>query len=557
MERMLGMLLALLVVGQAAQAQTVVPPASTDPGRLRERIEAPLSPPEAARLPELRGAGQGPLPESARALRIILSAVRVEGSTVYSAGQLQAWTSPYVGREVTGAEIYALAQALTTRYRNDGYFLSLVIVPPQSVAGGVLTLRAIEGYVAQVRVEGDPRLRERLQEIGAQIQATRPLSAEVLERYLLIANDFPGLRLRSVLSPSQTVGAADLTLIASVRDVEGFYSYDNYGSRYLGPGQSTAGLTVNQLLGINDQWRLIGAGTGNSEMGYVQLSYTQTIGIEGLQLNASASQARTRPGDTLRAFDVRGYSDAWTLGLAYPWLRTRNQSVSVRIAYDHADIRSDILGARVSEDHIRALRAGLGWRVLDALGGQNTLDLDYSKGLGGTQEDDPLKSRVGADGQFSKVTMEYTRQQPLGGRWSLGLGLAGQWTPERPLLSSEQFALGGRRYGRAYDAAELVGDRGWALRIEPRHHGASDGYWLRAWQLFGFYDVGEVGRFGTQSAGTPWHQSLASAGLGTRLHLVGSATVQLEAAWPMTRTPASQSGEGKSARLLGSLIISF
>lgn len=557
MERTLGVLLVLLVAGHAARAQTVVPPASADPGRLRGRIEAPLSPPEAMRLPELKGAGQAQVPESVRALRITLSAVQVEGSTVYTPEQLQTQTASYVGREISGADIYALAQALTTRYRNDGYFLSVVIVPPQSLTGGVLSLRVIEGHIASVRVEGDPRLREKLQAIGAQIQAARPLSAEALERYLLIANDFPGLRLRSVLAPSQTVGAADLTLIASVRDVEGFYSYDNYGSRYLGPGQSTAGLTVNQLLGINDQWRIIGAGTGNSEMGYAQLSYAQTLNIEGLQLNATVSQARTRPGDSLRAFDVRGYSDAWTLGLVFPWLRTRNQSVSMRLAYDHADIRSDILGSRVSEDHIRALRAGLGWRGLDALGGQNTLDLDYSKGLGGTQEDDPLKSRVGADGQFSKVTMEYTRQQPLGGNWSLGLGLAGQWTPERPLLSSEQFALGGRRYGRAYDAAELVGDRGWALRVEPRRQGVTDGDWLRAWQLFGFYDVGEVGRFGTQSAGTPWHQSLASAGLGTRLHLVGSASVQLEAAWPMTRTPASPSGEGKSARLLGSLLISF
>lgn len=557
MERKLGILWVVLLAAHAVAAQTVVPPASTDPGRVRERIEAPLSPPGAVRLPDIQGAGQDSVPEAIRTLRVTLSAVRVEGSTVYGAEQLQALTAAYVGLEISGAEIYALAQALTTRYRNDGYFLSLVVVPPQSLTGGVLSLRAIEGHVASVRIEGDPRLREKLQEIGEKIQASRPLSAQVLERYLLIANDFPGLRLRSVLSPSQTVGAADLTLIASVRDVEGFYSYDNYGSRYLGPNQSTAGLTVNQLLGINDQWRLIGAGTGSSEMGYVQLSYTQTLNVEGLQLTASASQARTRPGDTLRAFDVRGYSDAWTLGFVYPWLRTRNHSVSTRLAYDHADIRSDILGARVSEDHIRALRAGLGWRLLDALDGQNSLELDYSKGLGGTQEDDPLKSRIGADGQFSKVTMEYTRQQPLGGRWSLGLGLAGQWTPERPLLSSEQFALGGRRYGRAYDAAELVGDRGWALRIEPRRQGVTDADWLRAWQLFGFYDVGEVGRFGTQSAGTPWHQSLASAGLGTRLHLVGSVTVQLEAAWPMTRTPTSQTGEGKSARLLGSLLISF
>lgn len=557
MERKLGILLAWLLAMQAVHAQTVVPPASTDPGRLRDRIETPARPPAETRLPEIKGVGQEPVPEVLRALRIILSTIRVEGSTVYSTAQLQTLTSPYLGREISGAEIFALAQALTARYRNDGYFLSVVVVPPQSLGSGALTLRAIEGHVAQVRVEGDPRLRGRLEEIGALIQAARPLSAQALERYLLIANDFPGLRLRSVLAPSQTVGAADLTLIASVRDVEGFYTYDNYGSRYLGPNQSTLGLTVNQLLGVNDQWRLVGAGTGNSEMAYAQLSYAQTVNAEGLQLTAAVSQARTRPGHTLRSFDVRGYSDAWTLGLAYPWVRTRNRSVSARVAYDHADIRSDILGARVSEDHVRALRAGLGWRVYDVLGGQNTLDFDYSKGLGGTREDDPLKSRVGAEGQFSKIVLDYTRNQPLGGPWSLSLGLAGQWTPRRPLLSSEQFALGGRRYGRAYEAAELVGDRGWALRLEPRRHATADGYWLRGGQLFAFYDIGEVQRYGVQSAGTPSHQSLASGGLGTRLFLAGSATAQLEAAWPLTKSIASRPDEGQSARLLASLLIPF
>ena len=176
MERTLGILLVLLMAGHAGRAQTVVPPASTDPGRLRGRIEAPPATPDASRLPELRGAGQAQVPESVRALRITLSAIQVEGSTVYNAEQLQALTSPYVGREITGAEIYALAQALTTRYRNDGYFLSDVIVPPQSLVGGVLSLRVIEGHIASVRVEGDPRLREQLQAIGAQIRAARPLS---------------------------------------------------------------------------------------------------------------------------------------------------------------------------------------------------------------------------------------------------------------------------------------------------------------------------------------------------------------------------------------------
>lgn len=552
-----GLMLCMLMACTALHAQTVVPPASTDPGRVRERIQAPAASPAAVTLPEFRGSAGEPIPEAAKALRVTLRAVRIEGSTVYGDGQLQAMAAAYVGREIRGDEIFLLAQALTARYRNDGYFLSLVIVPPQSLGDGTLVLRAIEGYVDRVHVEGDPRLRARLQEIGALILAERPLSAQRLERYLLIANDFPGLSLRSVLSPSQAVGAADLTLIARVREIEGFISYDNYGSRYLGPNQGTLGVTVNQLLGRNDQWRVIGAGTGDSEMGYAQISYAQHLNAEGLQFTASTSQARTRPGYTLRSFDVRGYSDSWTVGLTSPWVRTRNNSLFGRIAYDHSDIRSDILGARSTEDHIRALRGGLGWRLHDASGGHNTLDVDYSRGLGGTRESDPLKSRAGADGQFSKVALDYTRSQPLAGAWSLGLGLAGQWTARRPLLSSEQFALGGRRYGRGYEAAELVGDRGWALRFEPRRSTVTDGYWLRSAQSYLFYDIGEVQRFGTQAAGTKARQSLASGGFGARLLLAGSVTAQFEAAWPLTKPVASRPGEGKSVRLLASVLLPF
>ncbi|MBI2745098.1 MAG: ShlB/FhaC/HecB family hemolysin secretion/activation protein [Burkholderiales bacterium] len=553
-----GMLAAaLLLSAWGALAQAVVPPATAEPGRLRERFDAPPSAPVDAQLPELKGATEAVLPEAVRALRVTLRAIRVEGSTVYTPAQWQVQTGAYLGREISGSDIFALAQALTVQYRNDGYFLSVVIVPPQSLADGTLTLRAVEGYVASVRIEGDPRVRPQLEEIAAKIQASRPLSAQVLERYLLIANDFPGVQLRSVLSPSQTVGAADLTLIASVKDVEGFASIDNYGTRYLGPNQATVGITGNQLLGVNDQWRFIGAGTGNTQMSFAQLSYSQVLNGEGLALGLSASQARTQPGDTLRAFDVRGYSDAFALTLSSPWLRTRNHSLLARVTYDQADIRSEILGARVSDDKIRALRTGLTWRRLDALDGQNNLDVDFSRGLGGTQGGDALKSRVGADGHFSKLTFDYARYQPLGGRWGLTTGLAGQWTADTPLLSSEQFALGGRRYGRAYEAAELVGDRGFALRLEPRYAVPVGGNGLRSYHLFSFYDIGEVSKVGNQSASTPVSQSLASAGFGTRLFMAGPATAQFEAAWPLTKPVASLPDDGKAVRLLASLLIQF
>lgn len=517
-----------------------------------------MSPPREAQLPELKAGAREEVPEAVKAIRVTLREIQVDGSTVFTPAQLREQTDTYLGREITGSDIFGLAQALTAFYRNAGYFLSLVIVPPQTLTNGRLTLRVIEGYVHEVYIEGDERVRKELAAIGEEIKSIRPLRAEVLERYLLIANEFPGTQLRSVLTPSDVPGAADLTLIAKIKNVEGFASVDNYGTRYIGPNQAMVGVSVNQLLGVNDQWRYIGVGTGDTEMAYHQLAYSQTLNHEGLKVGVTVSQARTQPGDSLKANNILGRSEGVSLSLGYPLLRTRNQSLLSRLVYDVTDIDGSSGGTRTTEDRIRAVRAGLSWLLLDRWDGQNTLELDVSQGVGGTTKGDPLKSRAGADGMFNKVTFDYTRVQPLSASWAVTMGVMGQWTGDTPLLSSEQIALGGRKIGRAYESAELVGDRGLALRLEPRYQASSTLSWLPAYQLLGFYEIGEVTQVVVQAAGTPATQSLASAGIGARLFMAGNLTAQVEAVWPLTKPLASSSPDsGKSMRLLASLMVRF
>jgi hemolysin activation/secretion protein len=536
-----------------------VPPA-IDPGRLRDRFEAPPQTEAAPAPPERRDESAQPLPDSLLAIRVTLQRIDIESDTELPGGMLQAKADSYTGREITGSDILALASSLTVMYRNAGYILSLVVIPPQSLADGVLTLRVIEGYIDRVNVEAgegvSPQVRAKLAEIGKKITASRPLLATVLERNLLIANDFPGLEIRSVLAPSRAPAAADLTLIASVKKFEGFASLDNYGSKYLGPGQLSVGLTANQLLGINDQWRFVGVDTGNSEMSYAQLSYSQILTTEGLKLSGALSRARTQPGDVLLPFDVRGSADTFSLSVSAPLLRTRNESLLARATYDHADVNTDILGVRVIEDRIRALRLGMSWRVLDRLDGQNNLDLDFSQGLGGTQASDLLKSRTGADGVFNKLVFDYERTQPFSASTSLSIGVGGQWA-NTPLLSSEQYALGGRRFGRAYEAAELVGERALAFRIEPRFTGAMNALGFKSYQTYGFYDIGKVWKVGAPSAGVPASQSLASAGIGARLFLDSRVMASVEAAIPLTKSVASQRSNAKDPRLLVSLLLHF
>jgi hemolysin activation/secretion protein len=551
----------VLLVAWPAQAQQLPPsglPSTIEPGQVQERLERRPQPSiPSIQLPE---SGEGAeIPESVKAIKVTLRAITIEGASAVPVAQLQVRANRYVGHEISGAEIFELAHELTTIYRNAGYILSRVIVPPQTIADGHLVLRAVEGYIANVHVEGDPAVAKSLAAIGEKIKASRPLQEKDLERYLILANSLPGTSVRSVLSPSQVTGAADLTLVATVKKAAGFLSIDDYGSKYLGPGQTTIGVVGSQLLGINDQLQVVGVGANQSEMSSGQVSYSQILTATGLKISANLSHTHTEPGDILSPFEIRGSADDASLALSYPFLQIRNQSLVGRVTYETRNVDSVVLGTPLSDDKIRALRFGMTYMVLDSFNGSNTLTTELSRGLGGTGPTDPLRSRSDADGTFTKATFDYERLQPLGGNYGITVGLGGQWAGS-PLLTSEEFALGGRHFGRAYDPAELVGDEALAVRAEPAYFGSTSWGWLPTYQAYSFYDLGAVWDKGPPSRGVSNDQSLASAGFGVRLSLEKNITADLELAWPLTKPIASfqaNDENSRSGRLLGSLVARF
>src|SRR5205085_4772476 len=71
-----------------------------------------------------------------------------------------------------------------------------------------------------------------------------------------------------------------------------------------------------------------------------------------------------------------------------------------------------------------------------------------------------------ADGNFIILTPGITREQKLIGDWGLRLHADGQWA-NQPLISNEQFALGGLAGTRGYRDGEEYGDTGWRVLVEP------------------------------------------------------------------------------------------
>ena len=155
-----------------------------------QREPEPRVPPE----PIVPAGAEERAPAGADQVRFVLTAVEVDGVTVYPAAEIRAAYADLLGTEITLARVYDLAAALTRKYRNDGYVLSQVVVPQQAIRAGSVRLQAIEGYVASVRLEGEvlgPRAD--LDAYTDRIRASRPLRAADLERYLLLINELAGV----------------------------------------------------------------------------------------------------------------------------------------------------------------------------------------------------------------------------------------------------------------------------------------------------------------------------------------------------------------------------
>ena len=196
----------------ATRSAQVIPP-SVQPGRERERFIVPQGPraqPGAAPI----GLPSTAAPPEAKTTFIVIRGIRITGATVYGHEEFLPLYQELIGRRVPLQAVYDLAQAITAKYGAAGYVLSRALVPVQELepSGATVRIEVVEGYVDRVEwPEKLKRYRDFFTDYAAKITADRPLNIRTLERYLLLANDLPGLKFSTTLKASKTAkGAATL-----------------------------------------------------------------------------------------------------------------------------------------------------------------------------------------------------------------------------------------------------------------------------------------------------------------------------------------------------------
>lgn len=518
-------------------------PGTAQPGQVERQFERPPEPSARTGPFTIPTTGQE-APPNAEGIRFVLNTLTIDGVTVYRPETLRAVYAASIGTEVTLAQVYRIVDTLTARYRNDGYILSQVIVPAQSVDAGAVRLQAIEGYIDSVRVEGGTEaMRRRAEKHGNRIKGSRPLKAGVLERNVLLMNDLPGVRTRAVLAPGSTPGAAQLVLQLTQSRAGIGLSSDTRGSRAQGRQRLFGDIDLHNVFGGASLTEVREVTTGTPELSFTALSHDQFVGTRGGKFTVSGSYVYSKPQElAFIPLELTTKSQTFTLGYSHPLMRGRARNLYLRAAVSSFDSRSTIFGVEDTTDRLRSARVGLTWDAGDGLGGMNIADIEYShglKGLGESENGGQFLSRPGGRSDFSKATLYAARIQSLSANWSMVLAGNAQYA-FTDLLAPELFSVGGEQFGRGYDASELLDDHGAALKLDLRYSHTWGGRRPFTLTPYVFGDAGRVWQR-TTVPGLESQQTLSSAGGGIRLSLGSQLSGFVEFAKPLDRIVGQES----------------
>ena len=275
-----------------------------------------------------------------------------------------------------------------------------------------------------------------------------------------------------------------------------------------------------------------------------QLQYATPLGANGTQLKLYGAAGSFEIGQEFAILGLKGDGQSWGASVAHPLVKRADRTVSVEFGLDANDAELELLGARSSYDKVRSLKAGVSVEDRDARAktknvGSLYLHRGLGDALGGMADNDPLSSRRGADGSFTKLVLDYAHVKQVDDRTFVVAQVSGQFT-NSPLVAGEQFDIGGANSVRGYPQSELLGDSGLRMSLELRRtpNLRSLPEWVEDLQLVAFLDHGRISNK-DPVPGQPGDEDLTGLGLGLRAELTHEVFFRADLGYALSREPSS------------------
>jgi hemolysin activation/secretion protein len=480
------------LVWAASIAATGIVHAQTPPdaGTVRQQIEQqqrtplpPKSEPQFTPPPPLQAIG---------GTTVTVHGFRFTGNTLLSFDNLLPIVRPFLDRPLDFNELQNAAIAVATAYRKAGWIVRAYL-PQQDVTGGTVTIQIIEATFGKPLVQGTSTRvsAARVQKMVDAAQTPgKPVSADALDRALLLIGDLPGVNANGHLAEGQNPGETDLVVaLTNTRLLTGDVTVDNAGARFTGAGRVIVDASLNSALGIGDRADVTLLHTQGSD--YQRAAYSVPVGNNGwrLALNGTHLSYRILTPE-FEALDARGTSTTVGLDASYPLIRSRVENLYFSTGVEDQRFNNQSAGQTSSRYSLQDATFGLSGNHFDALGGggANSASLIIMAGhvnLANSPNEAADAETTDTAGTFERLNLTASRAQTVTERFSLYGALSGQISSKN-LDSSQKMYLGGSAGVRAYPADEGGGSEGVMLNLEARERLPA------GFNVVGFFDWGSV-----------------------------------------------------------------
>jgi hemolysin activation/secretion protein len=476
---------------------------------------------------------------------------RVLGNTVLPSAAVETAVYSHLGPTRSLKDVEAARTDLETAYHKAGYGTVFVDIPPQSVEGGIVRLRVTEARLHSATVSGARYFSER--QIKAEVPEATPGTVPnlpALQRQITDVNAESGDRtVVPVLKAGPVPGTVDLAMrVDDKLPFHGSLELNNQYTADTSPLRLLASLSYGDMFGRLDSLSMQYEGTPGKagQVGVYAGNYTAHLDGSDSQLAFYVLHSSSDIA-ALGSLAILGAGTVYGARWVAPLTRTAALQQTFTAGIDYKDysqvVNSGSTGSLNTPVTYTNLTAGysearslaplqLQWSVTGNFGPRDAPNNDlYFE-----------NKRFDAPADYFYLRADATLTLASQSKWQLILALDGQWT-DQPLISNEQFSIGGAYSVRGYLETETLGDTGWRASLQPQTAPLHLGAALDV-NAFLFADAARVITLDALPSDTPYVE-IASVGGGLNLIARHCFTGNLTFADPLKTGPETHAHDAR------------
>ena len=469
----------------------------------------------------------------------------------------------FLGQPLSRKLISEIQAAVVRHYRRVGRPFVSVTTPPQELTEGVLTLRVVEFHLGKKTPSGASARADKAIEAGIRARPGALIDATDLEQDLDWLNRSPFRQVTATFAPGAALGETDLQLQAhTVRPWQVTTGYANSGTPSSGLDRWVIGAEVGdlvtpgslvsyQLTTSDDFWfknnALFGGIANPAYLSHSLVASTPLAPRQDLTLTADYIETNA----PVQAFEVNSttaeltavYRSALSNFVPLPG----DASVGLEARVQRTD--TSFGGTEVKQGEVDVGQVVAGWSgSWSNEGSHESLTLMAHISPGGlSPHNQSAAFAASSSGRvtsafYSYYDLDYAGDFTIRGRWRYMTAVNVQLA-DRPLIDTEQFAIGGDGGSRTYVYDDQSFDAGAVWRNE---------LWGPPWRLaiskplplptqpYVFLD----GAYGQDLRGGP-HQFASSAGIGLNWAFASHLSGGLVGGWSLINAASTRAGQFK------------